>query len=81
MNLHGENNLLFYIQYVCTFKVGPSFGRKMMTGYLASQGTVAGERRVGQILREVHPPYHQNREMVSKSSFLMTFQNDVMNMG
>ncbi|CAM4569452.1 unnamed protein product [Leuciscus chuanchicus] len=42
-------------------ETGPSFGRKMMTGYLASKGLRVSERRVGSALRLVHQPYHQAR--------------------
>ncbi|XP_073688666.1 uncharacterized protein [Garra rufa] len=42
-------------------ETGPSFGRKMMTGYLASKGLGASERRVGAALRLVNQPAHQAR--------------------
>ncbi|XP_065125914.1 uncharacterized protein [Paramisgurnus dabryanus] len=42
-------------------ETGPTFGRKMMTGYLASKGLHASERRVGAALRLVNQPYHQAR--------------------
>ena len=45
--------------------MGPSFGRKMMTGYLASQGIMAAEVRVGRALRQAHPPYHRARQQVT----------------
>ncbi|KAM6952070.1 uncharacterized protein PEZ65_009234 [Lycodopsis pacificus] len=40
---------------------GPTYGRKMMTGYLAAAGVTASEGRVGAVLRNIHPPYHQAR--------------------
>ncbi|XP_041917008.1 uncharacterized protein LOC121681365 isoform X2 [Alosa sapidissima] len=33
----------------------------MLTGYLASKGVKAGEKRVGSILRDFNPRYHQAR--------------------
>ncbi|XP_067272632.1 uncharacterized protein [Pseudorasbora parva] len=50
-----------------------SFGRKMMTGYLASKGLRVSERRVGSALRQVHQPYHQARLQVPTSSVVCLF--------
>ncbi|KAK9519996.1 hypothetical protein VZT92_022683 [Zoarces viviparus] len=33
----------------------------MMTGYLAAAGVTASKGRVGAVLRDIHPPYHQAR--------------------
>jgi hypothetical protein len=46
------------------FQVGPSYGRKMMTGYLKAKGLGVSEVRVGQSLRAVHEPYHKARQQV-----------------
>ncbi|XP_062420889.1 uncharacterized protein LOC134132801 [Pungitius pungitius] len=42
-------------------EVGPTYGRKMMTGYLAAAGVTASERRVGAVLRNSNHPYHNAR--------------------
>lgn len=52
MRAYVLSALLLFIQ------VGPSYGRKMMTGLLASQGFSVSQRRVGAALRRVHPTYH-----------------------
>ncbi|XP_067292504.1 uncharacterized protein [Pseudorasbora parva] len=42
-------------------ETGPCYGRKMMTGYLASQRVHASEVRVGQTLAQMHEPNHRAR--------------------
>ncbi|KAK0139801.1 hypothetical protein N1851_023290 [Merluccius polli] len=46
---------------------GPSFGRKLMTGFLATKGVKASEGRVGKVLRKMHPPYHAEHESSSRN--------------
>ncbi len=48
-----------------TPQVGPTYGRLMMTGYLAAQGIMCAERRVGATLRRVNPPYNIERRQVT----------------
>ncbi|XP_076843895.1 uncharacterized protein LOC143488839 [Brachyhypopomus gauderio] len=48
-------------------ETGPSFGRKMMTGYLFTKGIHVAERRVGEVLRTTHPPYHEARRQGARN--------------
>ncbi|KAF3833309.1 hypothetical protein F7725_026974 [Dissostichus mawsoni] len=43
---------------------GPTYGTKMMSGYLASKGIRASEGRVGRVLRQTNQPYHADRYRV-----------------
>ena len=42
-------------------QVGPVYGRKTMTGLLASQGLRVSQARVGKSLRRTNPQYHHRR--------------------
>ena len=52
-----------YIKFLSllTFQVGPTYGRKTMTGLLASQGLRVSQQRVGESLRRMNPTYHHAR--------------------
>ena len=43
-------------------KVGPTYGRRMLTGVLASCGFHVSEVRVGHVLRRVDPIHHHQRQ-------------------
>ncbi|KXJ07190.1 hypothetical protein AC249_AIPGENE13490 [Exaiptasia diaphana] len=46
----------------CVEEVGPSYGRKMMAGYIYSRyGMKVGQRRLQSSLRRVSPVYHEQR--------------------
>ena len=47
--------------------VGPTYGRKTMTGLLHSQRISAGENQVGHALAEVQPQYHYRRVTQTES--------------
>ena len=42
-------------------QVGPTYGRRMMTGYLRSKNVHAAEGRVGKSLIKLHPDYAGRR--------------------
>lgn len=44
------------------FKVGPTYGRKMMTGLLSSNGVHVSQQRVGESLCRVSPGYQNARQ-------------------
>ena len=46
---------------VLFFKVGPTWGRKMVKGYMASGGITAGDNRVGRALSVVSPLHQAQR--------------------
>ena len=52
-------------KYTCVFQVGPSYGRRMMTGFLAAQGFRCGEVRIGRSLSRVAPAHHNQRATVT----------------
>ena len=54
---------------ISLFQTGPSYGRKMTTGYLSARGISVAEARVGRVLRETHRPYHEARQRVRKSCY------------
>lgn len=66
----------FYHGYMWPhIQVGPSYGRKMMTGYLATQGFYVAQIRVGSALRKVNPYYHsehQSRTLLQTNNSLQS---------
>lgn len=48
-------------------KVGPTYGRKMMKGMLASQGIHVAEKRVASSMQRVNPGHHQARCTATES--------------
>ncbi|XP_067266319.1 uncharacterized protein [Chanodichthys erythropterus] len=42
-------------------KTGPTYGRRMIMGYLVMKGVHAAETRIGTVLRTMHQPYHEAR--------------------
>ena len=53
---------------LCYFlQVGPTYGRKMMTGYLRQKlGTAIGQNSVGAALAKVYPGNHRKRQNKSE---------------
>lgn len=49
------------LNYNNAVQVGASYGRRMMTGLLLSQGIRVCQLRVGQSLQRVNPGYHRSR--------------------
>ena len=48
-------------------QVGPTYGRKMITGYLRQKlDTAIGQNRVGAALSKVHPSNHRKRQNKSE---------------
>ena len=48
-------------------KVGPTYGRKTLTGLLSAEGYRIAEKRVGKALEKVSPGYHSQRRVNSQS--------------
>lgn len=48
--------------HVLNIQVGPSYGRRTLTGLLRSEGVVVGEQRVRSAMRTVTPVYVEQRQ-------------------
>ena len=58
-----HTHIICVYTYVCLIlQVGPTYGRKTMTGLLRSKGIIVSEQRVGKALAQVCPVYHQARQ-------------------
>lgn len=58
-----NRNVLELETFWAVNSVGPTFGRKMLTGYLRSKGYNIGERLVGTLLKEITPAFVDERRM------------------
>ena len=52
--------IILCITKINFLEVGPSYGRRMMKGYLTSQGISIGEKRIAASLQRVDPLRHQH---------------------
>ena len=50
-----------HVYCIVGLKVGPTYSRKMMTGFLFSHGINISQQRVGESLNRVSPVYHDAR--------------------
>ena len=53
--------VLLYITLFVKYQVGPTYGRKMMTGYVRSKGLPLSGKQVAKSLRRVNPADHARR--------------------
>ncbi|XP_076846835.1 uncharacterized protein LOC143491565 [Brachyhypopomus gauderio] len=59
-------------------ETGPTFGRRMMNGYLAMKGVYAAEKRISSALRTIHQPYHEARQRGARNLNPIPYQADYM---
>ncbi|XP_056603041.1 uncharacterized protein LOC130420010 isoform X2 [Triplophysa dalaica] len=59
-------------------EIGPTYGRKMMKGYLTTKGVNASEGRVGSVLRTTNLPYHMARYHGSRNINPVTYTAEYM---
>ena len=52
---------MYIFKSITSSKVGPTYGRKMMTGLLSSHGMNISQQRVGESLSRVSPAYQDAR--------------------
>ncbi|XP_055360765.1 uncharacterized protein LOC114847823 [Betta splendens] len=58
--------------------VGPTYGRKMMTGYLKYKGVHACEERVGKALQAIQPQNHEARQHGARNLNPTPYRADYM---
>nr|XP_061811146.1 uncharacterized protein LOC133602049 [Nerophis lumbriciformis] len=59
-------------------ETGPTYGRRMMKGYLAMKGVHAAEKRIGSVLKMMHLPYHKARQQGARNLNPMPYQAHYM---
>ncbi|TKS77865.1 hypothetical protein D9C73_011956 [Collichthys lucidus] len=59
-------------------ETGPTFGRRMMKGYLAVKGVHAAETRIESVLRTIHRPYNEARHQGARNLNPLPYQADYM---
>ncbi|XP_051231383.1 uncharacterized protein LOC127349562 [Dicentrarchus labrax] len=59
-------------------EMGPTYGRRMIKGYLAMKGVHAAETRIGSVLRTMHQPYHEARRQGARNLNPIPYQADYM---
>ncbi|XP_060755373.1 uncharacterized protein LOC132866575 [Neoarius graeffei] len=79
VNLMGlpEEHLELEVAKAIT-ETGPTFGRRMMKGYLAMKGVHAAETRIGSVLRTMHQPYNEARRQGARNLNPIPYQADYM---
>ncbi len=70
---------LFSMPCLCLFQVGPTYGRKMITGYLRSKGIKAAESRVANALVFANPTYAQMRANNTARLRFASYKNCIWN--
>ena len=65
---NGIADLFCAVYCCCVFvlKVGSSYGRKMMKGYLTANGIYVAENRIGLSLKRIEPIYHFQRATLTE---------------
>ncbi|KAK2823153.1 hypothetical protein Q7C36_019753 [Tachysurus vachellii] len=59
-------------------EMGPTYGRRMIKGYLAMKGVHAAETRIGTVRRTMHQSYHEARRQGARNLNPIPFQAGYM---
>ncbi|KAK2868885.1 hypothetical protein Q7C36_000756 [Tachysurus vachellii] len=59
-------------------ETGPTYGRRMIKGYLAMKGVHAAETRIGTVLRTMHQSYHEARRQGARNLNPIPYQAGYM---